>query len=522
MRWKSETGQAVSAHLRPRHLLFIFLGLHVTALAVVALWVQPTLPLDVIEQLGWSRDLEWVYFKHPPLPAAILAALMAVSGFNLNLAALAAPLSSALAMGLVYGLARRMLDPWRALIAAALLEGVIYYNYTALQFNHDNVQLPIWVGLAWCGHVVWRDNRGYFWLGLLAGVGILAKYAVVMMFLALGLAFLLTQNGRERLRNWRGLALAAMGFLLLLIPHLYGLWRINFTPFEFPLQRSQFAAHWYNHFIYPAQFLASQGLAVLGMVLLSALFWLKQRGAASSNQKAGDIAPVAIRPADKIYVTLVAFAPFGLCLLTEMGVGVKFRDMWGTPMFSLGGLWVMMMTAHRPIPVSRLRAFALWVVALMGLAMAAEIATIRLSPAIRGQGDHMHYPHAKVVTTMRQRWDQIVPGQKLDVVVADFWTGGLFATYDRDHPSVMLEGQAQKSPWITKERIARHGALVIWSGGDPASNPYQDLTDWFGAEGLQRYWRAESPLVLPYETTANVPPVELNWAILLPMTAGAP
>ncbi|MCX8507217.1 MAG: glycosyltransferase family 39 protein [Alphaproteobacteria bacterium] len=505
----------------PRKLFIIFLVLHFAALAVVALAVQPNLPLDVIEQLGWSRDLQWVYFKHPPLPAAILAALMSLSGFNLALAALAAPFASILALILIFCFARRLVGEGRALIAATLCEGVIYYNYTALQFNHDTVQLPLWVGLAWCGHRVLRDNRGWFWLGLLAGVCLLGKYASVMLFLAIFLAFSLTPEGRARFRNGRGIGLAVAGFLVLMIPHIYGLWQINFTPFQFPLQRAEIASDWFNHLVYPLQFLASQSLAVAGLILLSLYFWVKTPSRNPQNNSLGHCQifadSLAISQSDKIYITLIALGPFGLSLLTEGIFGIKFRDMWGVPMFSLLGLMVMVLTAHNQIAKHRMTYYAASVMGLMLFAATTHAATIIYSPYYRNQGDHMHYPREAMMAIMRPVWDKETQGKKLSIVVADFWNGGLFAAYDADHPSVMLEGQAAKAPWITKQRLAEQGALVIWQNGHNGDNPYPDLEAWFGRDNLAAHWVPQTPLALPYTTKAKVANVRLGWAILLPM-----
>ena len=64
----------------PKAILFAVLALHFAAFSLVAILTQPTLPLDVIEQVSWARNPEWAYFKHPPLPAWCLAALMALDG----------------------------------------------------------------------------------------------------------------------------------------------------------------------------------------------------------------------------------------------------------------------------------------------------------------------------------------------------------------------------------------------------------------------------------------------------------
>ena len=57
---------ACSAH--PKAILFAVLALHFAAFSLVAVLTQPTLPLDVIEQVSWARNPEWAYFKHRRCP----------------------------------------------------------------------------------------------------------------------------------------------------------------------------------------------------------------------------------------------------------------------------------------------------------------------------------------------------------------------------------------------------------------------------------------------------------------------
>ena len=142
----------------PKAILFAVLALHFAAFSLIAILTQPTLPLDVIEQVSWARNPEWAYFKHPPLPAWCLAALMALTGGQPWIAALAGPAAATLALWIVWLLARRILDPVRALLSVLLLEGVVHFNVLSLEFNHNIIHLPLWAFIAYASHRAIREN----------------------------------------------------------------------------------------------------------------------------------------------------------------------------------------------------------------------------------------------------------------------------------------------------------------------------------------------------------------------------
>ena len=64
----------------PVRIFWTYLGLHVLIWWLLPVLLQHNLPLDVIEQLAWGREWQIVYFKHPPLPAWIVESVAVISG----------------------------------------------------------------------------------------------------------------------------------------------------------------------------------------------------------------------------------------------------------------------------------------------------------------------------------------------------------------------------------------------------------------------------------------------------------
>ena len=203
----------------PRALL-IAAAVYVLAWSLVPPLLAPSFPLDVVESLGWGREWQWGYYKHPPLPPiALHVAYMAFGRFGPFI------LSQICVIGtlwMVWLTARRLVTRERALLATVLTMGVVFYTRPALEFNHNVAQMPFWAGIAYAYLAAWQDGKLRQWvlLGVLAGLGLLSKYSIGVLLLCLGL-FTLLSPARSLLRGpgpW-----VAIGVMLLVFaPHWYG------------------------------------------------------------------------------------------------------------------------------------------------------------------------------------------------------------------------------------------------------------------------------------------------------------
>jgi len=486
-----------------RRVLAAFLVVHIAALSIVALTTQPTLPLDGVEQLAWARDLQWVYFKHPPLPAFVLWAAMRASGHAVWLAALIGPLAVTLTAWLVWRLAIRIVDPLRALLAVLALEGVVYFNFTALEFNHNVVQMPIWALLGLLGHRAYREGRLHDWLslGAAAALGMLGKYSTILVLVSLVAAFAASEEARRKFRTygpWLALSVATV----LLIPHLIALANIHFAPFNLPFQHAPPPRGILDHVLNPLKFLRAQFADAAAALLL---LWL----ALTAKGRAIAAAPERVLPGDRSYMRIVAGGPLVLALALQFISGMRFLDMWGTPMLNLVGLAVITETAHLPITLGAIRRFVpAWCV-IFALAMTARAAGDFAAPFVTGMGGRIQFPAAQMASEIAGVWHKETGARPLDVVVGDAWNGGIVTAYAREHPSLMIDAERWKSPWITAGRIRRSGAVLVWSADRGKGEPANMVAE-FPHAILQK------PLVLDYLTKARVAPVRIGWAILRP------
>ena len=120
---------------------------------------------------------------------------------------------------------------------------------------------------------------------------------------------------------------------------------------------------------------------------------------------------------------------------------------------------------------------------------------------------------------MAQTFDEIwmrKTGRPLRIVAAEGWLGGLVAMRSASRPSVFTDGDDQKAPWITKERLGHGGALVLWRADRPVPPGLLKLTG-MTPTGTARFSWSDVPRAMP---------LAIGWGIVQPHTAesskGAP
>ncbi|RMD64102.1 MAG: hypothetical protein D6826_03275, partial [Alphaproteobacteria bacterium] len=430
-----------------------------TAAAILlhgALWwlvqiaFSPNLPLDMIEQLAWGREWQLVYYKHPPLSAWTLEALVRLFGNRQEILFLSGPAFVALTMWAVWRLGRRVADPRAAALAALALTGTIYYGFTSPEFNHNVAQYPFFALLPLALHRAMQGDRIADWalVGLWTALGLYAKYSAALPVVAAGLFLIAHPRGRAALRR-PGPYVAAAIALLVLVPHLYALWQIDFLPFRFPVERAGAAREGLDHLTNPARFLLAQLLAVLGTLVLVGL--TMGRGNAPMASEGTPPESIAEKRFNRAFVLALGLGPFALALAIDAVTGLRFRSMWGAAFFPLLALAVFVVRPPVPTPARGRRFIAMWLL-LLGAGLAAFAGKAVLDPWLKGTGSRIHFPGPAVAAAMAESWRTLAPDRPLRIVAGSEWVAGNIAFYGPaqgpQRPSVFIDASRVKSPWI--------------------------------------------------------------------------
>ncbi len=218
------------------------------ACAAVVLWAawgglfNPSQLNDSWEQLVWAQQLEWGYWKHPPLTTWLMAALQRPLGPSAWWPYVLGGACSVVTLCFTWQLGLRLL-PASAMAWVPLLYTLNNgFTRRAQVFNHNSVLVMLIAAVAWRLAVALASGRLRDWLvvGVLAGLSLLTKYQAL---LPLGLLALLAMYGFWRadglfetarvVRNWPGLIAASVVALIVTMPHLLWLWQSDFMPMRY-------------------------------------------------------------------------------------------------------------------------------------------------------------------------------------------------------------------------------------------------------------------------------------------------
>jgi len=475
-----------------------FLALHFAVWTVLPALFYANLPLDLIEALTYGREWQLGYDKLPPLPWWLVEIVHRTIGADIGYYALAQA-AVVVAFALVFATARPLVGAAGALVAVLIIDGMHYFQYTAVKFNHDVVQLPFWALAGYAFHAALKRRRSSHWclLGLAFGGALWAKYFVVVLAAPYALFMLLDPRARRAFATpgpWLALALA----LLVASPHVLWLLQTDFAPFAYVSHRAEPVRGWFDHLLHPALFTASQIFFVLPSLFIAApLFW---------KAKAVPLpGPPAADAFDWRIVTLLAFGP-GLATIALIAVsGRGAVAMWGYPLWLFLGLWIVM-AARTALDAARLRHIVGHWAAVFSIFVIVFIANYAVLPSFDHRYRAVLFPGGDLGATLTQRF-HAATGKTLNYVIGSMWDGGNLAHYSPDQPQVLIDGQPQRAPWIDLGDLRKKGAIVVWTESNPSALPSQFAAVAPGAE-------LGTPFDLPMRRGAGA--VHVGWAILKP------
>lgn len=287
-----------------------------TAARLALLALEPAgLYPDEAQYWFWAQNPAFGYYSKPPLVAWIIALTTGLFGEREFAVRLAAPLLHAGTAALVFAIAARLYDRRTAFWAAlgyASLPGV---SASAFLISTDAVLLPCWAAALYA-LIRAREPGGSRWwavVGLAAGLGLLAKYAMAY-WLASAFGWLLLVRGERR--HLPGFAAAAGLAVLIWLPNLWWNWTHGFVSFLHVRDNAQIA-----------------GPAVHPKMLLE--FFVSQFGVFGPLFFAGLLAIVA-RPrflADPRACLLAAFALPELAMMLAVSALSRAEPNWAAPAY---------------------------------------------------------------------------------------------------------------------------------------------------------------------------------------------
>jgi hypothetical protein len=251
---------------------------------------------------------------------------------------------------------------------------------------------------------------------------------------------------------------------------------------------------------FPLQWIAGQAFNLLPAGVLLALVYL---GSTNAERDASEGAAF-----DRRYVAWLALAPFLLTTLIGGALGRLIIAMWGYPLWSFAPLALLLW--WKPVADGQaLRRFAAAFIAVF-VAVPVIYAAVEIGePFVRDRGKATQFPGKALATVVTQAWHQRY-GTPLTYVGGTEFAANNVAVYSPDRPHVVVHGELKLSPWIDKDALRQHGAVVVWEkaleGADLA-----ELKATFGDD-----IDVQPTLVLPRQTWRPVRPDQVGYAFVPP------
>ncbi len=467
-------------------------------------------PLDVVESYLWGREWVWATFKHPSFPGWALEASYLLTGATGWPAYLVSQIMVVATFVLVFLIGRDLFGSdlrgsQLALAGVLLLTGVYYYSLPTPEFNHNVAQMPFYAAVTLA---LWRavTRGGLAWwiaLGLVSAIGIQAKYSFGVLLAVAALWLVSEPRARKQLLGigpWLALAI----FLIGAAPQIRWLIESHFLPLAYAARRAAEGST-----ANPIGFLLAQIADHAGLFVLAAtagLFAPLWRARKLPLKFAG-LDPFASR-----FLLTFALGPTLLSVALALAARTGMKDMWGLPMFNLSGLLVVALLADA-FTESSLRRLAIGATVLLIVVPLGYAAVVLFGGSFARHPAGVNWPQVAMSRRFHNIWHAKVNGP-LKIVAGDAWVAGLVALTAPDRPSIFTDGNPTLAPWITPERLAREGALVVWREKGVASPPPKLLAALVGQAPQE-----EASFAWP--DRMNRPPLRIGYAII-PPSAGAP
>lgn len=405
-------------------------------------------PVDTVEVYMWARDWILVSNKHPNMAGWMLAASQWLTGAYGWSAYLMSGLCTAVAILFVYLVGRDVTDQRTAMLGAILPCTLAYFNWLTPQFNSNIASMPFWAAFVWA---VWKARRHetlMWWVivGLFGAGVIYCKISGGILLLVTGIYALYDPRLRKQLLTF-GPWLAVLVFIGLMVPLALEIRDFNHTVFLHAAGKARGGSNLLT-------FLGAQILMCLGLLLTLSLSINRTRTSVSHETHA--------TPGSRDAATFVAFfalGPIAIALLQSLLFSTRLRDLWAIPMGSYFGLAAVMWLQQFGFTIDPHR--------MRRLVAAIVVAIPLIYGGVKGWGTYSDWPSTTAwpQREISQRLETLWEAETktpLKLVAGDAWEGGLVALTAKHTPSLLIDMEQRRSPWISADRITRDGLLVVW------------------------------------------------------------
>jgi hypothetical protein len=429
-----------------------------TLYAVVAKSSQDIHP-DTGELLAWSNELALGYWKHPPLGVYIVklwTMIFPVADWSFYLLG---TINAALALWLTWRLSASLMSEEKRVTGLALLTLVPFFNFLALDYNHNTLLLPLWAMTTLFFLRSFKTRQpGYAALaGLAAGLAMLGKYWSIMLIVGLGLAALSDARRREYFSSAAPWITVVAGAVVL-APHCGWLLQNHFVSLD------------YASSVHAGRSAVAVATSALTFLLAGALYVSIPLAIVAFALRPSKIAVVdSIFPStvDRRFIAVMFWAPLLLPIPIAIAAQARLISTWAIPAIALLPVVLLGSPLLTPKRETLIRIVALAIVFPFLALLAAPLVAlnVHLHPNATGSS------YYRLLSMEVQRIWRDQTDRPIRRVVGDRGAAVGTAFYSADHPVVNPHDTASNdstrrfSPLnVETQDVRRQGVVAVCMG----------------------------------------------------------
>jgi len=394
----------------------LFLFSHLLIWTLIPTFSNNNLPLDTIEALAWSSNLDWGFNKHPPMSAFAVEFFYQIFGPQDWAYYLLSQIFVIISFFVIFKFAEEFFkNKIFCLLSILLLEGIYFYNFTTPEFNVNVCLMPFWaltVLYLWKG---FKDNKTTDWLlvGLFAGFGFLSKYLFIYLGIAMDI-FILYMIYKKKI-DYKCIV-SLVPFFIVLLPHLIWLTENDYVTITYGLHRTGSGdQNFLDHIVYPFIFLGKQ-IGILAPFFLMLLFLISKFKTKFS-----------FKDNKLLFLLAINIIPISLVFLTSMIMGVKIRTMWMTPFYLFFGVLLVYIFQSK-INLKKLKSFT-FIFLIFFLFSPFVYSYVSITEKYK----RTDYPGKEISELVERRWEKNFINE-ITIVVGDEWYGGNLSYHLKSRP----------------------------------------------------------------------------------------
>jgi hypothetical protein len=234
------------------------------------------------------------------------------------------------------------------------------------------------------------------------------------------------------------------------------------------------------------------------------------------------VAPVLIRRGpgapDRAVLHWAVIGPVAFLLALSLATGCQLRDIWGSPLWTFTGLWLMSVAGS--LSPGRLRCSRrVWAAVGTGMLVFWSVKNLA-QPHLYHMPTRVTFPGRPLAEEVVRRWYARCPNP-FCVVAGEAWRAGNLCCFAPHRPVIYSNGavgyfvfEPEYTPWTSDADMVRRGGVLVWDANQIGDGLLDSVRARFPSAEVQ------PPIILPYQTSAAVQPERVGVAFIWPETGG--